>query len=186
MKILIEKHCEFNMETHIALVDFKKAFDRVSLKELLRILASAQVPQQTIQNIYNLYKTNLISVKIEDKLSRWREKNTGVRQECGLSPVLLIIYMIAIIKEFRQKHHGYIAINRNLQLDAMIFADDFLYNFKLVAEKYSMEISTEKTKIMAFCGKEPVPSKICLNNKILERVNECNYVQSCLLGYTAV
>jgi hypothetical protein len=65
-------------------------------------------------------------------------------------------------------------------LDAMIFVDDLvllaaweddlqhcLYNFKLVAEKYS----TEKTKIMAFCGKESVPSKICLNNKILERVN---------------
>jgi hypothetical protein len=41
-----------------------------------------------------------------------------------------------------------------------------------------MEISTEKTKIMAFCGEEPVPSNICLNNKILERVNEFNY-----LGY---
>jgi hypothetical protein len=41
-----------------------------------------------------------------------------------------------------------------------------------------MEISTEKTKIMAFCGKEPVPSKICLNNNILERVNEFKY-----LGY---
>jgi hypothetical protein len=51
----------------------------------------------------------------------------------------------------------------------------FLYNLKLVAEKYSMEISTEKTKII-FCGKEPVPSKICLNNKILERVNEFNYL----------
>jgi hypothetical protein len=99
--------------------------------------------------------------------------------------------MNAIIKEFRQKCHGYIAINRNLQLDAIIFADDLvllaasendlqqsLYNFKLVAEKYSMEISTEKTKIMAFCGKEPVPSKIRLNNKILERVNEFKY-----LGY---
>jgi hypothetical protein len=95
--------------------------------------------------------------------------------------------MNAIIKEFRQKCHGYIAINRNLELDAMIFADDLLlavseddlqhsfYNFKLVAEKYSMEISTEKTKIMAFCGKEPVPRKICLNNKILGRVNEFIY-----------
>jgi hypothetical protein len=69
VKILIEKHREFNMETHIAFVDFKKAFDQVNRKELLRILISDQVPQQTIQNIYNLYKTNLISVKIEDKLS---------------------------------------------------------------------------------------------------------------------
>jgi hypothetical protein len=130
----------------------------VNCKELLRILASYQVSQQTIQNIYNLYKTNLSSVKIEDKLSEWREINTGVRQGCGLSPVLFIIYMNAIIKDFRQKRHGYIAINRNLQLDAMIFADDLvllgaseddlqhsLYNFKLVAEKYSMEISTEKS-----------------------------------------
>jgi hypothetical protein len=41
-----------------------------------------------------------------------------------------------------------------------------------------METSTEKIKIMPFCGKEPVPSKICLNNKILERLNEINY-----LGY---
>jgi hypothetical protein len=52
------------------------------------------------------------------------------------------------------------------------------YFVYIVAEKYSMEISTEKTKIMAFCGKEPVPSIICLNNKILERVNEFKY-----LGY---
>jgi hypothetical protein len=34
--------------------------------------------------------------------------------------------MNAIIKEFRQKLHGYIAVNRNLQLDAMIFADDLV------------------------------------------------------------
>jgi hypothetical protein len=49
MKILIEKHHGFNMENHIASVDFKTAFDRVNRKELLRIPASDQVPQQTIQ-----------------------------------------------------------------------------------------------------------------------------------------
>ena len=41
-----------------------------------------------------------------------------------------------------------------------------------------MEISTEKTKIMAFCGKYPAPSKICVNNKLLERLNIITY-----LGY---
>jgi RNase P protein component len=55
MKILIEKNREFNTETHIAFVHFKKAFDRVNSKELLRILVSDQVPQQTIQNIYIIY-----------------------------------------------------------------------------------------------------------------------------------
>jgi hypothetical protein len=84
------------------------------------------VPQQTNPNIYNLCKTNLISIKIEEKLSKWREINTGIKEGCGLSPILFIIYMNAIIKEFRQKCHGYIAINRNLQLDAMIFVDDLV------------------------------------------------------------
>jgi hypothetical protein len=40
-----------------------------------------------------------------------------------------------------------------------------IYNFHIVASKYNMEISTEKSKVMAFRGKEPAPSKICLNNK---------------------
>ena len=35
-----------------------------------------------------------------------------------------------------------------------------------------------KSKVMAFCGKYPVQSKICIDNKILERVNEFTY-----LGY---
>ena len=43
-----------------------------------------------------------------------------------------------------------------------------------------MEINENKSKIMAFCGKYPMPSKICVtdNNKLLERVNTFNY-----LGY---
>ena len=29
---------------------------------------------------------------------------------------------------------------------------------------------------MVFCGKDPVPSKICINNQILERVNVFKYL----------
>ena len=39
-----------------------------------------------------------------------------------------------------------------------------------------MEISTEKSKIMAFCRKDPVQSKICVDNKIFERVNQFSYL----------
>jgi hypothetical protein len=41
-----------------------------------------------------------------------------------------------------------------------------------------MSISIKKTKIMVFSGKDPVRSKICINNKTLEQVNTFNY-----LGY---
>jgi hypothetical protein len=40
-----------------------------------------------------------------------------------------------------------------------------------------MEINTEKTRVMAFRGMEPIRSKICINNKTLKQ-NTFNY-----LGY---
>jgi len=51
-----------------------------------------------------------------------------------------------------------------------------IHNLKLISEKYSMEISIDKTKLMAFCSKDPVPSKICINNQILVRVNVFKYL----------
>jgi hypothetical protein len=39
-----------------------------------------------------------------------------------------------------------------------------------------MSISTEKAKIIAFLGKNPVRSKICVNNKMLEQVNTFKYL----------
>jgi hypothetical protein len=53
-----------------------------------------------------------------------------------------------------------------------------IYNFHIVASKYNMEISIAKLKVMAFQGKEPLLSKICLNNKMTERMNNFTY-----LGY---
>jgi hypothetical protein len=42
-----------------------------------------------------------------------------------------------------------------------------------------MSISFEETKIMTFSGKDPVRSKICVNNKMLEQeVNTFNYLGS--------
>jgi hypothetical protein len=45
-----------------------------------------------------------------------------------------------------------------------------------------MSVSIEKTKIMAFSGKDPVRSKICISNKTLEQVNTFNYL-GCTLSY---
>jgi hypothetical protein len=53
-----------------------------------------------------------------------------------------------------------------------------VHNLKKIAAKYSLEINIEKTKIMAFKGREPVRSKICINNNTVEQVNTFNY-----LGY---
>jgi len=44
-----------------------------------------------------------------------------------------------------------------------------------VAE-YGWTIPVEKTKLMAFKGREPVRSKIVIDNKIIDQVNYFNYL----------
>jgi hypothetical protein len=45
-----------------------------------------------------------------------------------------------------------------------------------VSKEYSLKISTDKTKIMAFKGKQLVRSKIEIEGSILEKVKQFNYL----------
>jgi hypothetical protein len=51
-----------------------------------------------------------------------------------------------------------------------------VYSLHFIAKEFNMEISTIKTKIMAFQGKEHVTSKICIGNTVFEQVNNFNYL----------
>jgi hypothetical protein len=53
-----------------------------------------------------------------------------------------------------------------------------VYTLHLVDKEFNMEISTIKTKIMAFQCKEHARSKMCIADIIFEQVNKFNY-----LGY---
>lgn len=176
----------------MAFIDYKKAFHTVNRTKLFEILNNNKVSKYLITNLYNIYTNNLIAIRVDNKLTAWKPINRGVRQGYCLSPLLFIIYMNTIIREWRQLPHGNIMINRRLKLDTILYADDqvliadsedklqiSLHNLNKIATKYDMEISTDKTKILAFRGKDPIPSKICINNTILERVTCFNY-----LGYS--
>ena len=39
-----------------------------------------------------------------------------------------------------------------------------------------MKISTQKTKVMAFHGKYPIRTKICIENKIIQQVSHSKYL----------
>jgi hypothetical protein len=94
LKIIIQKHREFNIETHLAFIDYKKAFDKVNRHKLIEILTEDNIPNQLITAIYEIYKRNLIAVRLQTETSEWKTINCGVRQGCILSPLLFIIYCI--------------------------------------------------------------------------------------------
>ena len=75
--------------------------------------------------------------------------------------------MNEIIKEFRHTKHSHTRINRYTILDTLSYAGDLtllassevklqrsIHNLKLISEKYSIEISIDKIKIMTFCSKD--------------------------------
>jgi hypothetical protein len=86
-------------------------------------------------------------------------------------------------------------ISRNLNLDILLLADDVIlfanseddlqrsiYQFKLIAEKFSMNISTDKTKVMASKRKEDIRSKMYVYDKPTEQVSSFKYL-GCNISY---
>jgi hypothetical protein len=56
----------------------------------LDILAADNVPDQIIHAIYNIYSNKKISIKTDSNPPKWEPINKGVRQGCGLYPLLFI------------------------------------------------------------------------------------------------
>jgi len=77
----------------------------------------------------------------------------------------------------------------NQQLSTLLFADDQViiadtedslqkaaHKLNQILTEYGLTISVQKTKSMAFKGRDPVRTKIVINNKIMEKVNLFNYL----------
>jgi hypothetical protein len=91
LNINVEENREFNIETQLAFIDYKKAFDKVNRNKLTEILTEDNIPNQLITAIYEIYKRDLLAVRLQTETSEWKIINCGARQGCSLSPLLFII-----------------------------------------------------------------------------------------------
>ena len=96
--------------------------------------------------------------------------NQGVRQECNLSPALFNICLDDLLRNWKHKDDPGILLKRNLYLNTLLFADDQVVKqdsedklqksvciLNQMSKGYNLKISMDKTKIMAFKGKQCVP-----------------------------
>jgi hypothetical protein len=62
----------------------------------------------------------------------------------------------------------------------MSITEDYLqkaaYTLNQITTEHGLTIYLQATKLIAFKGRDPVSSKIVTANKIIERVNSCNYL----------
>ena len=189
IKQIIEQRREKNLETHIAFVDFEKAFDRVDRLKLWKILEKEGYPQHLISVIRSIYKNTSIIIENGSKRSEQILTNVGLRQGCSLSPTLFNIYINDILKEWKTLVDVGIKLCDNIYVNTLVFADDqiiiqeneenlqkSMYLLNKICQSYNFKMSVKKTKIMAFKGKDPIRSKIVIEDKILEQVSDFKYL----------
>ena len=83
----------------------------------------------------------------------------------------------------------YIKFSKNQQLSKLLFVDDQVtiadtednlqkaaHKLNKIIREYGLTISVQQTKWMAFKGRDPVRTKIVIDNKIIEKVNSFNYL----------
>jgi len=137
----------------------------------------------------DIYTQNKILIKFNNKLSKLVEINKGLCQGCPLSPTLFNIYSDEIITKWQNQDITGIKLSKNRQLSTLLFADDQViiadtennlqkaaYKLNQIITEYGLTISVQKTKSMAFEGRDPVRTKIVIDNKIIEQVNSFNYL----------
>jgi transposase len=87
-----------------------------------------------------------------------------------------------------------IQLSRNKNISAIHFADDqviisdsednlqiAIYKLNKIITNYGLTISADKSKVIAFKGRDPIKSKIVINNEIIQ-VNTFNYLGN-LISY---
>ena len=114
-----------------------------------------------VRTIEQLYDKATSAVQMNGSIGEWSRTTVGVRQGCLLSPTLFNIFLERIMSDALEERDGKVRIGgRNIT--NLRFADDIdalaeeeqelealVESLDKICSRYKMEISAEKTKLMA-------------------------------------
>jgi len=149
----------------MVLLDWEKAFDKVTHEALFSALERIGIDQKLIRLIKEIYKNPKFNVSFEGQTSQTKKQETGIRQGCPLSPYLFTIVMSVLFWDVKQN----VDLKRELEesripgatFDELLYADDtilistnpkainkFIKEIEIQGELIGMKLNTEKTEII--------------------------------------
>ena len=87
---LVRRIAEYGEQTTnkliMVLLDWEKAFDKVTREGLFNAMRRMNIHPKLIQLVQSIYRKTEFAVEVEGVASEWTEQQTGIRQGCPLSP----------------------------------------------------------------------------------------------------
>ena len=152
---LQEKYLAANKRLYMAFVDLEKAFDWVPRKVIWWALRKLGVEEWIVRLVQGMYANARSRVHVGEGYSEEFEVKVGVHQGSVLSPLLFIIVLEALSREFRSG----VPWEDLYADDLVIIAESLeecvrrLLTWKEAMEKKGLRVNAGKTKIM-ICGAE--------------------------------
>ena len=150
---LQEKYLAANKRLYMAFVDLEKAFDRLPRKVIWWALRKLGVEEWIVRLVQGMYAVTQSRVGVGEGYSEEFEVKVGVHQGSVLSPLLFIIVLEALSREFRSG----VPWEDLYTDDLVIIAESLeecvrrLLTWKEAMEKKGLRVNAGKAKIM-ICG----------------------------------
>ena len=168
-------------QTDLVLLDFSKAFDKVSHQKLLLKLHRYGIRGPTLKWIQAFLSDRTQTVVIDNEKSATVPVTSGVPQGSVLGPILFLIYINDLPDKTRSKVQLfaddtaiYLAVS-NLE-DAQILQQD-LDHLHLWELDWDMEFNPSKCVVIHITrSRTPVPSQYLLHGQVLESVAGSKYL----------
>ena len=172
----------------ITLLDWEKAFDKVSHERMLQALERLNIPPKILKVVKSLYSYPSFRVKRDRFTSETKMQNAGIRQGCPLSPYLFILVMTVMFRDIHLKHYRDLSDCRidKITFNELLYADDtlliskntrgmnkFLHAIEEESAYYGLRLNQAKCNILSMNGNNQIGFK---DGTLVRHTDEATYL----------
>ena len=177
VRTLVNKFFSKGAKLYACFVDFDKAFDNVFHSVLLYKLCNIGISGPFYNVIKCMYQSNLMHIKVKDKLTKAFSPQMGVRQGDNLSPNLFKMFVNDLPCLF-DDDDDQVSLH-DMKLSCLLYSDDLLLLSRTLTglqnclnklltycENNGLIVNLKKTNIVTFCKSGKLSNEKYYFNKV--------------------